>query len=69
MRTLDSQIIRHSEFSVQLGMTLKIAIMTQQETAHQNERCPHCDYLNLNATVHHGWIDWQASFNLYTNCG
>ena len=69
MRTLDSQIIRHSEFSVQPGMTLEIAIVMQQETAHQNERCPRCDYLNLNATVHHGWIDWQASFNLYTNCG
>jgi hypothetical protein len=35
----------------------------QQETADQNRNCPRCDYLNLNATVHHGWIDWQAPFN------
>lgn len=69
MRTLDGQIIPHSEFAVQPGMTLEIAIIIRQEGANQNEKCPRCDYLNLNATVHHGWIDWQVCFNLYINHG
>ena len=61
-------MMRHSEFMVQPGMILEIAIIMQQETAHQIERCPRCDHLSLNATVHYGWIDWQAcTYKLWLN--
>lgn len=58
LRTMDNRIISQSDFAVQSGMTVEMAIVMRQSTANQKNKCPCCDHLNLNATTHHDWIEW-----------
>jgi hypothetical protein len=66
MRATDSQIITHSEFVVESGMTLAMAILMRQNMLDQNNKCPRCDHLNSDVILHDGWIEWQVLINICT---
>jgi hypothetical protein len=64
VRAVDNGSISRSEFAsmVEPGMIVELSIVVRQRLAFQEdtEKCPRCDFVNLNVAAHNGWIEWQV---------
>ena len=65
------QIINLSDLAstVQLGMKLEMSIVMWLTLGFQNtkEKCPHLQYISLNAIADQGWIKWKVILNIYAH--